>query len=196
MKKEPGILFRYNSKRSSYLSFLVGFGMVGVIESLVVWIGTVAIAPGGWLEPAILIAHTSLIAWMARLFVGPLLTSHRLTATYLEVRYGFGFRARLPLESISGAKIVRERLVPPQPFLVFANPRKGRLHAAFSEEGQIWLYLDQLRSFRLGFFKRVLADRILINTDDRDKLLEALGFRPKATQENLDANTLRSESRV
>lgn len=109
----------------------------------------------------------------------PLWTKHRLNATDLQLQYGLDFRVSIPREAIIAAEPLRERVALP---LVRYEAEKQRIVAVFSEQGQLLLRLDQPYPFRVGFFKRVLADQILINVDQRNKLLAALGLQAAGTQ--------------
>jgi ABC-type multidrug transport system ATPase subunit len=103
--------------------------------------------------------------------LAPLLTKHKLGAADLQLHYGLDFKANVPRNTIIAAQRVRERIAMP---IVRDEPEKQRIVAAFSEQGQVLLHLDQPYSFRIGLLSRKFADKLLINVDQRDEFLAAL----------------------
>ena len=112
-------------------------------------------------------------------FLAPLWTKHQLNATDLQLHYGLDFRVSVPREAIIEASPLRERIALP---VARYEAEKQRIVAAFLEQGQLLLRLDRPYLFRIGFFKRALVGQILINVDQRDELLAALGLLAAGTQ--------------
>lgn len=115
-----------------------------------------------------IITHALIIGWL----FSPLWKKHRLTATHLHIRFSLGFKADIPLNTIIAAMPTHEKVTSLATLNALHVPAKDLVKAALSEHGQILLCFNGLYRFRIG--KGVLADKLLINVDEPDKLLAQL----------------------
>src|SRR3954469_15149804 len=104
---EAGEKFTYTAKRGDYLSIVVAFGVLVVLEAIGFDL-LIALLVEGWLKWVLLVLALGLHVFVMFMFVAPLLTSHRLTATHLKLRYSYMFRADVPRKVLTAAEPVRE----------------------------------------------------------------------------------------
>ena len=106
-------------------------------------------------------------------------TKHRLNEASLQLHYGLEFKAEISRNTIITARQVRERVALP---LARYEAEKERIFAAFSDQGQVLLVLDQPYPFRVGLFgSSKFANQLLINVDQRDEFLADLDLQAAST---------------
>jgi hypothetical protein len=186
MKKEPAEIFSYTVKRGDYLSIVIAFFILIILEAIGADL-LIALLVHGWLKYLLLLLVLGLHVWVLVMFCGPLFAKHRLSATHLHLRYSYLFRADLPRSVLTAAEPVKEKLDSPMVVSPFYHKDRQRLNLPFSTEGQVLLYLAHPVKLRLGQFKWAEAGQILINVDRRDLFLKmlALPTKPGAAPDNL-----------
>ena len=177
--KNTAKIFSYTARRGSYITTMSALLFMMIVEGGVFAFLIAKLIPDELINLALLGLSVALFLLISSKLLAPLWTKHRLSIVDLQLHYGLDFRASVPREAIIAAQQVRERVALP---VVRYEAEKQRIVAVFSEQGQVLLRLDQPYPFRTGFFKRVLADQILINVDQRDELLAALGLPAAGTQ--------------
>jgi len=165
--------FSYTAYKSQYLSFCGTFLFLSLSEGILIVFLVLHFVPTAFLQTLILtLIGCFLVVTFGKLLC-PLWTCHRLSATGLELHYGFDVHARLPLAQLVSAQPVQEK---PEPFAV---PRydaaRQRLLLAFSERGQVLLHLKEPLAIRLRWHSH-LTTQIIINLDEREAFLTALGL--------------------
>jgi len=168
--------FPYTSQRSAYISIISAMLFMALIEESVIILLIAIFIHNNPIKLALfgLIATLDLLILSKTL--SPLWTHHTLNETHLKLQYGIDFKANLPRTAILSAQPVQEKLgiIPATKY----EAAKHRIIVAFSEKGQLLLTLDQSYPFRVGLFSRKNADHILINVDQREQFLAALGLPP------------------
>jgi hypothetical protein len=185
--KEAGEQFSYTAKRSEYLSLVVAFVMLIILEAVGFDL-LIAILVEGWLKFVLLGIVVCLHIFILVMFVAPLFTKHGLTPTHLRLHYSYQFRADLPRSTLVAAEPVKEKLDSPMVVKPFYHKDSLRLKLPFSGEGQVLLYLARPVSLRIGLFKKVEVRQMLLNVDRREAFLIALALPLKpdsSTEESL-----------
>ncbi|MCG8346553.1 MAG: ABC transporter ATP-binding protein [Chloroflexales bacterium] len=174
-------VFSYTAQHGPYLRTIVMIGFIFLVEGALVVLLIVLLAPTELLRWILLGGFALLIlAMLFGLILAPLMTQHRLTATHLHLRYGFQFKADIPREAIIAVWPVRELIDPFHPISAQYDARKKRIVAAFSEQGQILLTLDQPGYLRVGHATSAV---ILFNVDRCDEFLALI--QPNPDQERI-----------
>jgi len=168
--------FTYTAQRGAYLSIVAAFTFLIIIEGGVLGLLIAVFAPAGPIRLALLGALIGLYLLLFGVMLAPLITRHRLDASHLHLRYGFDIRADVPRTAIVAVEPADEKVTTWQAMRAQYDADRQRVNAAFSEEGQVLLRLNQPRPFRVGLFGGGPAAEILINLDDRDSFLTALGL--------------------
>lgn len=169
--KEASKTFPYTAQRGSYISMICAFLFIMFVEGGVIALLIARFVQNDLIKLAVLSMFVLLYLFISSKLLAPLWTRHHLTETSLQLHYGLDFKAPVPRGAIIAAQRVRERLVMP---VMRYEADKRRIVAAFSEQGQVLLLLDQPYPFRAGLFGRKLANELLINVDQRDEFLAAL----------------------
>jgi len=165
--------FSYTALRGSYISIVSALLFIVMVEGGVIALLIARLMPNELIKLVLLCLLAALYLFISSKLLAPLWTKHRLNARSLELHYGFDFKADVPRNTIIAAQQVRERVALP---VARYEAEKKRLVAAFSEQGQVLLRLDQPYPFRMGFFSRTLANQILINVDQREEFLAVLNL--------------------
>ncbi|MFQ5342857.1 MAG: ABC transporter ATP-binding protein [Anaerolineae bacterium] len=168
--------FTYTAQRGAYLSIVAAFTFLIIIEGGVLGLLIAVFAPAGLIRLALLGAMIGLYLLLFAMMLSPLTTRHRLDASHLHLRYGFDVRADVPRTAITTAEPTHEKVTTWQAMRAQYDADRQRVKAAFSEEGQVLLRLDRPRPFRVGPFGGGPAAEILINLDDREAFLAAIGL--------------------
>lgn len=167
--------YSYSADKSEFTGIAAGFVLLIVAEGIIFELLLFFVLQG-WLKfvatGAMISIHLLLVAWI----LSPLFTRHELTTTHLRLRYGWYWRANVPLEFLVAAQPVSLKLEMPMPALPFYKPDKQRFGAAFSQQGQVLLYLDRAQLVPVNAFQRKPVERILINIDQRDDFLAVLNL--------------------
>ncbi|MBN9392811.1 MAG: hypothetical protein J0I20_32570 [Chloroflexi bacterium] len=184
--KESGEIFSYTAKRSDYLSIVIAFVILVILEAIGVDL-LIALLVHGWLKYLLLFLAIGVHIWVLVLFWAPLFTKHRLSGTHLHLRYSYQFRADLPRSVLAAAEPVKEKLDSPMVVKPIYHKDRERLNLPFSTEGQVLLYLAHPVKLRLGLLKRVEVGQVLVNVDRRDLFLKmlALPAKPGAVTGNM-----------
>lgn len=178
--------FGYTAQSSPYLRAVAIIGFILLTEGALVVVLIMLLAPTDLLRWILLGGFALLnLALLLGLILAPLMTQHRLTATHLHLRYGFQFKADIPRKAIIAARPVHELIDPFHPISAQYDAGKKRIVAAFSEQGQILLTLNQPNYLRVG---RATSAVMLFNVDQRDELLALI-------QPNLDQERTTSPER-
>lgn len=172
-----GSSFAYTARREPYLSVVLPLGFLVTVEGAVVAaVAAVKIANPwvGWgLVSAVLLLDLVLYV---KLF-GPLLTRHRVADGRLLLRYGVDVRATVPLALIEDGREVVEPL-PVGPLTALAarfEADSGRVRMLFSDRGQLLLRLREPLPMRVGLRGAKPVREILLNVDEPERLLAAIG---------------------
>lgn len=175
-------VFKYTAKKADFLAISLAFGFLGLLEGGLAELLLGLLVPSGWWKPLISgFMGLSCLATLGFLF-GPLTGKHTLNQHELKLRFGYAFSATIRRENILSASPAQEKVEMPLPFK--AEIKADAVRAAFSDAGQVWLNLATPHKFRLNF-KKVEVSRILINVDNREAFLTALGFAPAETETTL-----------
>ncbi len=177
--KTTSKIFSYTARRGTYITTMSALFFIMIVEGGVFAFLIAKLISDELINLVVLGLSVALYLLISSKLLAPLWTKHRLNATGLQLQYGLDFKASIPRNTIIATQQVRERVALP---VVRYEAEKQRIVAVFSEQGQVLLRLDQPYPFRIGFFKRVLADQILINVNQRDELLVALGLPAAGTQ--------------
>lgn len=166
--------FTYAADKKSYLSIIYAFLFLCIAEGSLLVLLIIHFIPNILLQTVLLVGlGLFFIAMFGRLF-SPLWTCHHISATTLDLHYGFDFHASLPLHALVSAQPIQVKQAP------IAVPRydanKKRLSIAFSERGQVLLCLDQPHLFRLGLRRACCVEQLLISLDQREAFLAALAL--------------------
>lgn len=164
--------FTYTAHRSTYLTGIIGFGFMLIIEGGVVFILIAVLVQPLLLKVTLLIVLTALYLYLFINLLAPLWTKHRLTATHLKLHYGRQLHVTIPRTAIRAAEHVHERLTLFHPLLARYNATGKRIVAAFSDEGQVLLHLREPLSLKVGRNTHP-TESILINVDAPEEFLEA-----------------------
>jgi ABC-2 type transport system ATP-binding protein len=174
--QQPVKTFPYTARRGPYLAVAGTLGFLLLIEgSIIVFI--ILIFAHAFLLKLILssaLASFYLFFIPGRLFA-PLWTRHRLSATHLQLRYGFALNVAIPRSALASAQAVHERLTAFQPMSAQYDNKRRRIVTSFSEQGQVLLGLAQPMSIKVGRSMHQV-ETILINVDQRDEFLKALAL--------------------
>ncbi len=174
MTSETGQTFSYTAGAKSYLKAISGFFVLILFEGgfglflILLLAKSPAVRFGllaGWGTLALLYP---LLGVLTR----PFWTRHRLTPSTLELRYGAD-RLDVPRGAIVAARRVDERLSH-QRLRMDYDPRRQRVIACFSEQGQILLDLDRPRQLAGKVRRGGPVGQILLNVDRPDDFLAAL----------------------
>lgn len=168
--------FTYTAQRGAYLSIVAAFTFLIIVEGGVLALLIVVFAPAGPIRLALLGTLIGLYLLLFAVMLAPLVTRHGLDASHLHLRYGFDIRADVPRTAIVAVEPAHEKVTTWQAMRAQYGAGRQRINAAFSEQGQVLLRLDQPRPYRVGLFGGGPAAEILINLDDRDAFLAALGL--------------------
>ena len=177
--KKPGEVFSYTARKGEYLSMAIAFVMLIILEAIGFDL-LIALLVYGVLKFILLGIIVFLHVFGIMLLFAPLFTKHRLTATHLQLRYSFLFKANLARSNIVAAEPVKEKLDSALNLAPFYHRDRQRLNLPFSTEGQVLLHLDKPQTLRYGLYKKGKAGQILLNVDRRDLFLQALALPVKA----------------
>ena len=180
MDNEQVFTYTATAQRSGYKTTIFTLIISLLIEAALEILVISVIVPDGALKWIINLVHSGLCLWIIFFLLNSLhvlKTYHTLTPTHLKVRYGRGFKAAIPLNALSGCWFATQKIMNVQNIRASYKKDKHRLVAAFSGEGQVLLKFHQPQIFRLGLFKTVTANEILLNFDNRDEFLAALNAR-------------------
>ena len=167
--------FPYTADRRACYGFVGSFAVLFLLEGAAWALGIALLVPHIALKLALIGAVAALVLYIIfGSILRPLWTSHHLSGTHLHVRYGRD-AFDIPRDALVSARPVRERL--PRSYLARAeaDAKKRRITAAFSEQGQVLLRLDRRYRFHEDTSAPAI-DQLLINVDDRDAFLAALGL--------------------
>ena len=167
--------FTYTAQRAQYISFVIVIAFVATIESAVFFVLSALLLPDGWRLPAEILV-TGLHLFLLAYFIGPLLTAHYLTADALKLHYSLGFRVTLPRTHLIAAVPVKENLQSALPVKVIYTSAKQEASVAFSDKGQVRLYLDKPYRLRTGWLAVRSVRQILINVNNREQFLTSLNL--------------------
>lgn len=171
---EPKV-FSYTANRGAFMSLVITMLGAALLEGALIGFVVFIITPDALVRAAVVGGLILLYSSLSVLTLTPLWTKHRLSATHLHLRYGLLFSADLPREAIVAARAVLEKAGALQGGIRY-DAKRRRVLAAFSERGQVVLDLDQPRRLRAGLFTQQMAEAILINLDEREEFLSALGL--------------------
>ena len=164
--------YTYTAQRASYISTVCALLFMMIAEVGLISFLIAKFVQNELIKYGLIIALVALFLNIGSRLLAPLWTKHRLNEASLQLHYGLEFKAEIPRNAIITARQVRERVALP---LARYEEEKGRVVAAFSEQGQVLLLLDQPYPFRLGLFgKSKPANQLLINVDQRDEFLTDL----------------------
>src|SRR5947209_2267167 len=166
--------FSYTSRKGRFLVAALPFLAFALVETGVA-ILVIALFSHGTLRIAMLAGWGAIPVVLVGFLTRSLRTRHGLTANHLVLRFG-STRLDLPRGEIVAAQPVSVPLTLVQPLRAEVEPRKRRLVAAFSEEGQVLLTLAAPRQIAGRRGGEVVE--VLINADRREELLGALGLPP------------------
>ncbi|MBV9616516.1 MAG: ABC transporter ATP-binding protein [Ktedonobacteraceae bacterium] len=169
--------FTYTAQRTSYLAVVGTFGFLFLVEGSVIVLLIFIFAHNALLKFALLGAYLCLLLYIFSRLLAPLWTKHRLTATHLQLHYGFACNVSIPRTAIASAQTVYERMTMFESSMARYDAKKQRMAACFSERGQVLLHLTQPLPLKIGR-KTHIANSILINVDERDDFLAALDLSP------------------
>lgn len=163
----------YTHDRSGFQSQVMGWGIVFLVEGIVVATLILVFVPMLWLKLLLMAIWIGLLSWFVGWYLtAPARTHHTLTDASLELQYG---PARI---SIPRSQIARAEASDNRTGLAFvARPvdeeAEAQLRVTFSRQGQILLHLDPPLDLprKKGVFA---ARRVLFNADDRDAVVDAL----------------------
>ena len=178
--KNASRTFTYTAQRESYISTVCALLFIMIAEVGLIAYLIARFVSNELIELALIIALVALFLNVSSKLLAPLWTKHQLNTTSLQLHYGLEFKAEVPRNTIIAARQVRERVALP---IVRYEAEKGRIVAAFSEQGQVLLVLDQPYPFRVGLFgSSKSANQLLINVDQRDELLAALELQASSVE--------------
>jgi hypothetical protein len=180
--KNTSKTFTYTAQRGSYISTISALLFIMMVEGGVIIFLVARFVPNELIKLALLSALVVLYLFIGSKLLAPLLTKHKLGVADLQLHYGLDFKATVPRNTIIAAQRVRERVALP---IVRYEAEKQRIVAAFSEQGQVLLLLDQPYAFRSGLFSRKFADKLLINVDQPDVFLAALDLATTSAMESV-----------
>ncbi|HEY0753859.1 MAG TPA: ABC transporter ATP-binding protein [Ktedonobacteraceae bacterium] len=165
-------IFTYAARKGPYLSTVGAFLFLCLAEGMVIVFLILHFVPGALLQTLLLTVAALFVALMFGRLLLPLGTSHRVSATSLELRYGLDFHASLPRAQILSARPVQERLGPiPR---LYYDTQQRYLTLAFSNNNQVLLRLQSPRLFHFGLRGTCSTDQLLINVDQRAAFLAML----------------------
>jgi ABC-type multidrug transport system ATPase subunit len=170
--KNASKTFTYTAQRVSYISTVCALLFIMIAEvGLIIYLIAIFVH-NELIKFGLIIALVALFLIIGSRLLVPLWTKHRLNETSLHLHYGLEFKAEIPRSVIITARQAHERVALP---LARYETEKERIFAAFSEQGQVLLVLDQSYPFRVGLFgSSKSANQLLINVDQRDEFLAAL----------------------
>lgn len=165
--------FRYTAQRSSYLTLVMTFIFLIIVEGGGTVLLTALFVALFWLKLTLLVGFTGLYCCIFMLLLFPLWTKHRLTATHLHLHYGFTFNVSISRDEISNVEVVLKSPYRIQPLRVRYIAKKQRMIACFSEQELVLLTFKQPVVLRTGWRLRPTKS-ILLNVDQRREFLGAL----------------------
>jgi ABC-type multidrug transport system ATPase subunit len=166
--------FTYAAHKGPYLSIIGAFFFICLAEGMLVVFLVLHFIPVALLQVLILASAGLLLVSLFGKLLVPLWTSHRLSLTLLELRYGLDFRVSIPRSELVAARPVQER-VGAIPTLSY-DAKKQYFSLAFSNTGQVLLHLASPRTLRFGLRGTCSTDRLLISVDRREDFLRALAL--------------------
>ncbi len=173
--------FTYASQSSPYLAFAGAFTFLVLVEGGCLSVAIAALVPNDPLKWALFLCLVALYGVFLALLFAPLATHHSLDAYHLHLHYGLDLDFNLPRSSVIAAEPVREKINAAQAARASYDADSRRVRAAFSEQGQVLLHLNEPRTLRVGLSYHPVAE-ILINVDRREDFLKALGAATQPTQ--------------
>ena len=170
-------IFTYAARKGPYLSTIGALLFLCLTEGTLVVFLVFHFVPGTFLQMLILAIISLFLALLFGKLLFPLWTSHRVSSTALELRYGLDFHVSIPRSALVSALPTQERLGPiPQ---LHYDAKKKTFSLAFSNAGQILLRLASPLTLHYGLRGTCSTDRLLISVDQREAFLTALA-RPEA----------------
>ncbi|HZF10711.1 MAG TPA: ABC transporter ATP-binding protein [Thermoanaerobaculia bacterium] len=166
--------FSYTSRKGRFLVAALPFLALALVETGVA-ILVIALFAHGTLRTVLLAGWGALPVVLIGFLTRSLRTRHELTENHLALRFG-PTRLDLDRNEIVAARPVSVPLTLVQPLRAEVEPRKRRLVAAFSHEGQVLLTLAALRQVAGRRGGEVVE--VLINADRREEFLAALSLPP------------------
>jgi ABC-2 type transport system ATP-binding protein len=180
--KETSKTFTYTAQRASYISTVCALLFIMIAEVGLIAFLIVKFIQNEIIKFGLIFALAALFLNIGSKLLAPLWTRHRLTKTSLHLHYGLAFKTEITRNTIIAGRQVRERVALP---LVRYDAEKERIFAAFSDQGQVLLILDQSYPFRVGLFgSSKFANQLLINVDQRDEFLAALDFQSGSAEKS------------
>ena len=177
--KEASKTFTYTAQRTSYISTVCALLFIMVAEVGLIIFLIAKFIQNELIKFGLIFALVALFLNIGSRLLAPLWTKHRLNEASLQLHYGLEFKAEISHNTIITARQVRERVALP---LARYEAEKERIFAAFSDQGQVLLVLDQSYPFRVGLFgSSKLANQLLINVDQRDEFLADLALQATST---------------
>src|SRR2546429_1996813 len=177
--KEASKTFTYTAQRTSYISTVCALLFIMVAEVGLIIFLIAKFIQNELIKFGLIFALVALFLNIGSRLLAPLWTKHRLNEASLQLHYGLEFKAEISRNTIITARQVRERVALP---LARYEAEKERIFAAFSDQGQVLLVLDQSYPFRVGLFgSSKLANQLLINVDQRDEFLADLALQATST---------------
>ena len=179
--KEASKIYTYTAQRISYLSTVCALMFIMIAELGLIIFLIAKFIQNDFIKFGLIVALVALFLNVGTRLLAPLWTTHRLSETSLQLHYGLEFKAKIPRNAIISARQVCERVALPQARF---EAKKERIFAAFSDQGQVLLELDQSYPFRVGLFgSSKPAHLLLINVDNRDEFLTDLDLQSASTKQ-------------
>ncbi|HVR08907.1 MAG TPA: ABC transporter ATP-binding protein [Thermoanaerobaculia bacterium] len=173
MNAQSTTQFSYTGRPGSYLRAILPWLLMVLLEGGFGLFVILLVVDSPRLRPVLVAAWCAALLYpILGVLTRPFWTQHRLRGSLLELRYGAD-RLDVPRQFIVAAQPARERLSHQRPRLDY-DPRRQRVTACFSEEGQILLELDRPRELAGRMRRAGPVQQILLNVDRPEELLAAL----------------------
>jgi ABC-2 type transport system ATP-binding protein len=180
--------FTYTAQASQYRAMAIAIAVLGAIEASIVAIVLLFLVHG-FFRAIVLAVGLVLYAGALSLLFSPLVTRHTLTPQDLILHLGLGFKAAIPRGEIALARRTDVRL-PGFPGRVTYDRAQDVLAASMSRRDLILVQLIRPRTFKIWPLQRCETDRILLNVDEPEAFLLALGESPPQATASFDAREI------
>src|SRR5262249_5792091 len=129
--------FPYTAHRNTYLTSVIGFGLMLLVEGVAILLLIAFLVHPILLRSLLLVALVALYFYFFMVLLAPLWTKHQLTSTQLRLHYGRKLHVIIPRTAIRAVEPAHERLTMLQPMSARYDASSRRISAAFSDEGQV-----------------------------------------------------------
>jgi hypothetical protein len=177
MQEEKIFTYTALAKKRGDAGMVKAFMIMALFEAVLVLLLVQVLVHDETIRLIIEILHTGLCVSAVIMLVNGLSvfkTSHSLTPTHLRLHYGRRFKLDLPLNLLASSWKAQQKPKPGFNLKPLYDRTNRRVCIAYGEQGQVLLKLHRPYPMRLGFFKKVEAEQILFNVDQREEFFAAL----------------------